>query len=322
MAFLRSVAAWLGVGVLLCGCTLACGPSAATPPSPTAAESDPFAVVRATSQAAYASGRAHLDRGEYLQACVDLDAARTSDPDNRTEINQALAQALQYCLTPAAEATSAPAQGRPTLVVATVAAARATLLTQAAAPATLLTQAAAPATLLAQAAARPTSTTAPAEEAPAGGEMVNWKDPQGRFAVSQPADWVRIDQPASLFGTPVVAFSDPSGRAELDVAVDANTKAVSPELYAASMEIAMRQQVPGYASEQVQPGATAGSPSVRRVFTFMQHDASGQDHQARGFQVTLVKGSTPYIISGSAPADQFQQFSPTFDQIVDSFRFS
>jgi hypothetical protein len=38
--------------------------------------------------------------------------------------------------------------------------------------------------------------------------------------------------------------------------------------------------------------------------------------------VTVVKGSTPYIISGSAPAEQFQQFSSTFDQMVETFRFS
>ena len=140
--------------------------------------------------------------------------------------------------------------------------------------------------------------------------------------MAAPADWITAPQPQSLFGTSVVEFRDPSGRAEVDVAVDTNTKAVSPELYAASMELAMQQQVPGYASEQVVPGTTAGSPSVRRVFTFIQRDANGQDHQARGFQVTVIKGSTPYIVSGSSPAEQFQQFSPSFDRMVESFRFS
>ena len=104
--------------------------------------------------------------------------------------------------------------------------------------------------------------------------------------------------------------------------MDSATRAVSPELYTAGVELAMRQQVPGYASEQVLPGTTAGNPSVRRVFTFTQRDASGQDHQARAFQLTIVKGSTPYVISGSAPAEQYQQFSPAFDRIVESFRFS
>src|SRR5207253_5966537 len=97
----------------------------------------------------------------------------------------------------------------------------------------------------------------------------------------------------------VVGFHDPSGRAEVDVSVDNGTKAVSRELYAATMELTMSQQVPGYAAEQVQPVMTAGSPSIRRVFTFTTHDASGRDLQARGFQVTVLKGSTSYIISGS-----------------------
>jgi hypothetical protein len=305
MHVLRTVAVWMGVGVLLGWSTLACGPTAASNPTPTPAQGDPFAVVRATAQAAYASGKAHLDHGEYLQACVDLDTAKTNDPDNDPAITQALGQALQYCLTPAAEATAAPAQARPTLIVATVGA----VLTQAApAPAAAPT-------------ARPTSGST-AQEAPASADLMTWRDPQGRFSISRPPDWRAIDEPRSLFGTSVVEFGDMSGRAELDVAVDTTSKAVSPELYAASMELAMQQQVPGYASEQVQPGATAGSPSVRRVFTFTQRDASGKEHQARGFQVTLVKGSTPYIISGSTPAEQFQEFSPTFDQMVQSFQFS
>src|SRR5437870_8855846 len=122
MGVVRTVAVWIGVGLLLSCLTLACGPAAA--PAPTPAQGDPFAVVRATAQAAYASGKAHLDRGEYLQACVDLDLAKTNDPDNRPEIQQALEQALQHCLTPPPEATAAPAPAQVrTIVVATLAAA-------------------------------------------------------------------------------------------------------------------------------------------------------------------------------------------------------
>src|SRR5207237_5575381 len=94
-----------GLGVLLIGLTLACGPAAAPPATPVAA--DPFAVVRATSQAAYQTGKAHLDRGEFLLACVDLDKAKVADPDNRPEIQQALEDALQHCLTPVVEPTPA-----------------------------------------------------------------------------------------------------------------------------------------------------------------------------------------------------------------------
>src|SRR5712692_6441508 len=92
-----------GLGVILVGLTFACGPTAAPASTPVAA--DPFAVVRATSQAAYQSGKAHLDRGEYLPACVDLDKAKVADPDNRPDIQQALEDALQHCLTPVVEPT-------------------------------------------------------------------------------------------------------------------------------------------------------------------------------------------------------------------------
>src|SRR5260370_20057659 len=127
MGVVRSLAAWLVVGLTLCGLSLACGPTAVPPtPAPTI---DAFAVVRATSQAAYASGKAALDRGDYLQACVLLDTARTNDPENRPEVQQALDQALQRCLTPPPEPTAAPgaAQQR-TIVVATLPAAAATAI--------------------------------------------------------------------------------------------------------------------------------------------------------------------------------------------------
>jgi hypothetical protein len=302
----RFVVAWAGLGLVLCGISFACAPSASTPATPPTA--DAFAVVRATSQAEYQAGATALAQGNYLQACVDLDAAKTNDPDNRPEIQQALNQALTRCLTPPPTSTVAAAVVQQTLVLATV-------------PAAAAPTVGAQPTIAATTQAESTPTEAEAANAAGAEELVSWNDPQGRFSISAPSDWSRLDRPQSMFGTGVVAFRDPSGRAEADVAVDTSTKAVSPELYSASMELAMQKQVPGYASEQVLPGTTAGNPSVRRVFTFTQKDAAGQDHKARGFQVTLVKGSTPYIISGSAPAEQYQQYSSTFDQIVESFRF-
>jgi hypothetical protein len=149
-----------------------------------------------------------------------------------------------------------------------------------------------------------------------------WQDPQGRFSITAPPGWLRLDQPQTRFGIGAVAFYDPSGRAEVNVAVDTAARAISPELYAACAELAMTQQVPGYATEQAVPTTTAGSPAIKRVFTFTARDASGRDVQARGFQSAVLKGATPYVISGSAPATEFQQFSPTFDQVVASFQFS
>jgi hypothetical protein len=268
---------------------------------------DPFAVVRATSQAAFAAGQGFLDRGDLGQACPLIDTAKTTDPDNRPEIEQA----LERCLTAIAAATPAipPTPAPRTIVVATL---------PVVALGTGAGQTPAPSAAIAVA----TPSAAAAIGTIASGPLVAWRDPQGRFSVSAPPDWNVVPQPVALFGTGVAQFRDPTRRAELNVAVDSAAKAVSPELYAATMEIAMQQQVPGYASEQFVPGSAAGQPSVRRVFTFTQRDAAANEIQARSFQVTVLKGSTPYIISGSAPAEQFQQYVPTFDQMVETFRFS
>lgn len=307
-----------GLGVLMVGLTFACGPAAA--PTPTPVATDPFAVVRATSQAAYQAGQTLLANGD-LQGCPLIDLAKTADPDNRPEIEQA----LERCLTAIAQITPAatPTAGQRTIVVATLG------LDVLPAP---LTPGPSPVGVSSVVVPKPSAAAVepPAvalqtgAHAPTGASqgMLVWPDPQGRFSIGAPTDWVTQNQPQALFGTGVVQFQDPSGLAELSVAVDSGTKAVSPELYAASMDIAMQQQVPGYADEQVVPGSTAGQPSVRRVFTFTQRDLSGHDLQARSFQVTLLQGSTPYIISGSAPAAQFEQFVPTFDAMVATFRFS
>jgi hypothetical protein len=390
----------LAPGLLVCGLSLACTPTVL--PQAATATPDAFAVVRATSQAAYQAGQAALDRGDYLQACVELDQAKTNDPDNRPEIQQAFQQALARCLTPAPQRSAPPvaAQQR-TIVVATIAAGvgTASTTTKAATPgpsaAAPLDSASTPITppgpnqsgasgtqpdaslsgvstnagttaaavgtggssngttpngasgttpsgpgaaasggattpgvnpgtsaATAVASLSASAITSTSTGAAASTPLVTWSDPQGRFSIGAPSDWTRTDQPRSLVGTGVVEFHDPTGRAELNVAVDTSGRAVSPELYAAGLELAMQQQVPGYATEQVVPGTTAGNPSLRRVFSFTQRDATGQDHLARGFQLAILKGSTPYLISGSAPAEQFQQFSPSFDQMVESFRFS
>jgi hypothetical protein len=269
-------------------------------------------VVRATSQAAYQSGKDFLDRGD-LRGCPLIDTAKTNDPDNRPEIQQALERCLQ-AIADLPTATAAPPPAQRTIVLATLPATTPVAIAQSTPPAVAKPTTAA--SLVA--AAQPTA----APRAAAAQTLVSWRDPQGRFSISAPADWPQADQAQALFGTGVVQFHDPSGRAEVDVAVDTTSKVVSPELYAASMEITMQQQLPGYASEQVLPTATSNNPSIRRTFTFMQRDASGRDFQARGFQVTVLKGSTPYIISGSAPAEQFQQYGATFDQMVETFRFS
>src|SRR5713226_7894372 len=164
-----------GLGVFLVCLTFACGPAAA--PAATPVAPDPFAVVRATSQAAYQTGKAHLDRGEFLPACVDLDKAKVADPDNRHEIQQALEEALRHCLTPVVEPT--PSQRG--IVVATLALVVPTVPAQGL-PATP-TPAVAAAKPSAVAAASPGATPgagAPAQTGVAP-TLVAWRDPQGRF---------------------------------------------------------------------------------------------------------------------------------------------
>src|SRR3954470_20076932 len=92
-----------GVLAGLVALTFACSPAAA--PAPTS-ESDPFAVVRATSQAAYQTGKTLLDRGD-LQGCPYIDTAKTTDPDNRSDIQQALDQCLQAIVAQSASTAAA-----------------------------------------------------------------------------------------------------------------------------------------------------------------------------------------------------------------------
>jgi hypothetical protein len=333
----------VGLGLGLVGLSVACQPQASGPAAePT--QADPFAVVRATADAAYRAGRTDLDRGQLQQALVELDQAKTNDPDNRPEIQQALDETIRriQALPPATETAITGGAAAGALVTPPAAA-----QTQAVRPSapqgqsspapTAAEQAGAPAQSAratppgGPAGAPPQSgpTTPPVGQPGAAGPtgtpgaagLVTWRDPQGRFSIGGPTGWETVNAPPVMFGTGVVGFRDPGGQAELDVAVDTTTRAVSPELYAASMELAM-QQVPGYALDSVQPGTTAGNPSVRRVFSQTRQDADGRDYTARGFQLAIVRGSTAYIVSAFAPAQRYAEFGSTFERVLDSLAFS
>jgi hypothetical protein len=308
----------LSVGAALVSLAVACQPGGSQPAAqPT--QSDPFAVVRATADAAYRAGQADLDRGQLEQALVELDQAKTNDPDNRPEIQQALDETIRriQALPPATETAIIGGQGA---LVTSTAAARTAAPQGQSAPAT------APAGTATGQPPRPVATAAQpggaAGQTPSAAGLMTWRDAQGRFSIGAPPGWETLNAPQAMFGSGVVGFRDPQGQgqAELEVAVDTSTRAVSPELYAASMELAM-QQVPGYALDSVQPGTTAGNPSVRRVFSQTRQDADGHDYTARGFQVAIVRGSTAYVVSAFAPAQRYAEYSATFERMLDSLAF-
>lgn len=276
----------LGLGVFA---ACASPPAASTR---TATPADDFASVRATAQAAYESGRQRLEKGELEAALVDLDQARLHDPDGRADIQAALDEAVRRL------------RERPRPPTRTPIPTRTPEPTQTPSAATLTPQPS-------------TGPGAPRPTVPEG--YARWSDQQGRFSLAAPSAWQTQTAPPAEFGTGVVAFRDPSGQAEFSVAVDTNTQVASPELYAAKLDIAM-QRIPGYAQEAIVPGLIGNTPTLRRDFSVSQR-VGGRETTATGFQVAVLRGRTPYILTATAPTDQFQRFSPTFEQMLDSFAF-
>lgn len=272
----------LAVALLLSACTMAI-------PVPTASpEADDFAVVRAIAEASYREGVQLLEQGQLEEALVALNRAFVNDPDQRADIRAALDEAIERirALPPPPTRTAVPTR-------APVAVPQLPPVVDA--------------------------SPAPSENVvPPGFET--WNDDQGRFRLARPTNWLTTAEPPVEFGSGIIAFIDPTAQAEFVVAVDTETQTVSPELYAARMELAM-QNVSGYALESVFPGVTAGNPSMRRNFVLQQRDASGRALNARGFQITVLRGNTPYILGASAPATAFAQFAPVFEQIVSTFQF-
>ncbi len=247
---------------------------------------DDFAVVRQRAEAAYVAGRQALERGDLEAALVSLDQAKVNDPDNRADIQAALDETLGRLR--ALPPTPAPVPATP-------------------GPAPTP--------------ARPD----PASVAPTAGAagppgLAVWTDPGQRFSVAAPPDWAVLAAPRAPFGTGAVGFRDPEGRSELVVAVDENAQAVSPELYAARMELAAGG-TPGYALESVVPGTTAGVPSVRRTFVANQRDATGQSVAVRGFQVVLLRTGAAWVLAATAPVAQYARLAPVFEGVVSSFTF-
>jgi hypothetical protein len=261
------------------------------PPTP-APEGSEFAGVRATAEAAYREGSAQLSRGELDLALASLDKAKMNDPDNRADIQTSLNETvrrIQALPTPPPAATRTPVPSPtpfPTLP-----------------PGMLL----------------PTPTPPP--NSPLEG-FVRYLDPQGRFSVAAPAEWQQRQRPQVEFGEGIIGFRDPTGRAEVAVAFDPSTDVPSPELYAARMDLAM-QTVPGYALVNAVPGVTANAPSLRRNFSLTQRDSTGRvTGELRGFQVTLLRGTVPFIISGTANGTEYRNFEGVFEQILGTFSFN
>src|SRR4051794_25832954 len=119
MHMLRPVPAGIGVSLILGGLTLACGPTAS--PTPAAPTADPFAVVRATSQAAFQTGKSYLDQGDIIRGCPAIDLAKTNDPDNNPDIQHALEQCLAAIVAAATDTpTTVPTAPQRPIVVPTV----------------------------------------------------------------------------------------------------------------------------------------------------------------------------------------------------------
>ena len=318
--------------IVLGSVALACGPSAAAPPTPV--PPDAFAVVRATSQAAYQAGQDALSRGDLMRGCPLIDTAHTADPDNNTAIQRALDQCLTQI--PQLLATSAATNAVSSSTV-TPEPVRTIVVPTAAAPATAPTS-----TLAARPTAAPgtpatsvppTRTTtnpspvtsgSPTAAPPTPVPLVTYRDPQGRFTIGAPSEWQSVAPAQALFSLGTAAFEgrDPTGAADVGISVDTGTKAISPELYAATLELTMQSQVPDYASEAALPSAASANPAIKRVFTFRERDSAGRDRQARAIQVVVLKGQTPYLITAVATTDAFASLNPTFDAMIASFQFS
>lgn len=280
----------LALALLVSAFAAAC--QTAPPVEPTPAIDD-FAGVRATAEASYQSGRQALEQGLLEEALVALDRANVNDPDRREDIQAALAetirriQALPPTPTRTAIPTRTPAPAfRPSITNSPV----------------------------------PDLTPAPmAQPSPPPG-FTTWSDPQGRFRIDVPTGWAVVSDPPAEFGNGLVAARSPDGRAEIVLSVDTGTQVVSPELYAAKMELAM-QDLPGYALETIVPGTTSGSPSLRRNFTLTQRTADGQSVTARGFQVAVLRGKTPYVLTALAPSTAYASFQSAFEQAAASVAF-
>ncbi len=160
--------------------------------------------------------------------------------------------------------------------------------------------------------------TAAADPTPPVG-MAAYDDPSGRFRLAVPRDWRTVASPRAAFGTGVVAFASPDGTAELLVSADQSAEAISPELYAAKMELAM-EKAPGYALQALVPETSAGGPAIRRTFTVRQQGTAGVEQVEAAFQLVLLRGSTPWVLEASAPADRFSTVAPTLDAMAASFR--
>lgn len=166
--------------------------------------------------------------------------------------------------------------------------------------------------------ATPDSLGLPPTIGPIPGYEIYASDGQG-IALLVPTGWNRTDMPVTEVGQGIVEFRDSAGKAIFTVARDAPGPDVTPEKYAAAVELKM-QELHGYAIQQVQFVSVGYLPGVKRVFSLPGTSPAGREGLVREVQFVVGSGRQIFILTGEAGDGDFDIYRESFEKMVTSFR--
>jgi len=138
------------------------------------------------------------------------------------------------------------------------------------------------------------------------------------FSIKFPADWERKE---GMMGTAVLALSPQEGTADqfrvnVNVTIEDLPKTLSLDEYVAAALGALRKVLTDLEEHENSAMNVAGTPAKRLIFSHRMGAI-----KVKAMQCVLVKGTRGYVITCSAAPDQFDNYRPKFDEIVQSFRF-
>lgn len=102
----------------------------------------------------------------------------------------------------------------------------------------------------------------------------------------------------------------------VNVIVDGSLAVMSEQEYWDQTATQFQQMLNGFTYITTAPIELDGTPGTRSVF---EHTMNG--HRLRVLNYTIITSDRAYVLTGTALQDQYEEFEPLFEQIMQSFRY-
>jgi len=175
----------------------------------------------------------------------------------------------------------------------------------------------------------PAATPTPKPTSVAAGGFKTYTDTANGFSISYPEDWDQIPSEllkATLGDMGVVGFWPPVFQPDnyspsFHILLEELPFTMGVDTYWDSAKRYLPNLFGNYTALSTESTTIKGVPAIVHVFTFTDSGNDGESWQCKFIKVALVKDSGAWIITCESTVPYFDDYKPTFDAAIKSFRF-